>query len=193
MNTKRIFQKIPRALTASLLLAAALAGCAGDGMTGYTARNQYRGGIRTIAVPIWTRGKDVYRRDVELRLTKALIARIEQDTPYKTTVRERADTLLTGTIDQISQQTLSFNPDTGQPRELQVVFTVSFTWEDLRTGKEIVSRKDFQVADVYLPGAPFEEDFFRGSESLMDELARRIVETLEDQWPAPAATTSAKD
>ena len=187
MIAKRTFQKFPRALTASFLLVVALAGCNGDGTTGYTTRNQYVSGIRTVAVPIWTRGKDVYRRDLEIRLTKALIARIEQDTPYKTTVRERADTLLTGTIDSISQQTLSFNPDTGQPRELQVVFTVSFTWEDLRTGKEIVSRRGFQVADVYLPGAPFNEDFFRGSESLMDELARRIVETMEDDWGAAAA------
>ncbi len=175
MITKRI---LLRAWPASRLLMVALAGCAGDGTSGYTTRSHYRPGIRTVAVPIWTRGKDVYRRDLEIRLTKALIQRIEQESLYKVTVRERADTLLTGTIDTISQQTLSFNPDTGQPRELQIVFTVSFTWEDLRTGEELVSQTGFRVADVYLPDAPFNEDFFRGSECLIDELVIRITETM---------------
>ena len=149
---------------------------------GYTARNQYRKGIRTVCVPMWTRGKDVYRRDLEIRLTQALVKRIELDTPYKVVLKDRADTILTGSIEQISQATLSFNPDTGNPREVEVAFVVSFKWEDQRTGNTLVKKKVFRVAAVYLPDDPFDENFFRGSEDLMDRLARRIVETMEADW-----------
>ena len=166
-----------------LLMAGVLGGCLSDDPTlGYTARSQYRQGIRTVAVPIWTRGKDVYRRDIEIRLTEALVKRIELDTPYKVTTKQQADTILTGTIDTISQQTLSFDPDSGDPREMQLTFTVSFKWEDLRTGNVVVEKKNFRVAGVYLPPAPFNENFFQGSEDLLDKLARRIVETMEADW-----------
>lgn len=166
-----------------LLMAGGVGGCFSDDPTmGYTAHSQYRRGIRTVAVPIWTRGKDVYRRDTEIRLTESLVKRIELDTPYKVTTKQQADTILTGTIDLISQQTLSFDPDTGSPREMQLTFTVSFKWEDLRTGNIIVKKKNFRVAGVYLPPVPFNEDFFQGSEDLIDKLARRIVETMEADW-----------
>ena len=161
----------------------AATGCFSDDPTvGYTARNQHRTGIQTVAVPVWTRGKDVYRRDIEIDLTAALVKRIELDTPYKATKKDRADTVLTGSIDIITQQVLSFNPDTGQPREKQITFVVSFEWTDLRTGKVLVKRKDFEVAVVYLPDPPYNENFFLGSQKLMDKLARRIVETMETDW-----------
>lgn len=158
-------------------------GCFNDDATsGYTARSQYRTGIQTIAVPIWTRGKDVYRRNLEIDLAAALVKRIELDTPYKVTKKDRADTLLTGSIDVITQRVLSFNPDTSQPREKEVTFTVSFKWKDLRTGKVLAKRKNFEVAVVYLPDAPYNENFFIGSQKLMDKLALRIVETMETDW-----------
>ena len=171
------------ALAAGMLSAILLPGCLSDDPTvGYTARSQYRKGIQTVAVPIWTRGKKVYRRNVEIRLTQALVKRIELDTPYKVTDKQKADTLLTGSIEQIEQATLSYNPDTGRPREIEVAFTVVFKWEDLRTGDVIVNRRNFRIADVYIPPHPFDEDFFRGSEALMERLARRVVETMEADW-----------
>ncbi len=183
MNGMNRTRYVILALAAGMLSAMSAPGCLSDDPTvGYTARNQYRKGIRTVAVPIWTRGKDVYRRDVETRLTEALVKRIELDTPYKVTDKQKADSLLTGTIERITQATLSFNPDTGQVRELEVAFTVTFKWKDLRTGDILVNRRNFRVADVYIPPDPFNEDFFRGSESLMESLARRIVETMEADW-----------
>lgn len=175
--TKRNLYRLSLLLTA--VLAVGLVGCE---PFGYTARNQYRGNIHTIAVPIWERGKDVYRRDVEINLTKALAKRIELDTPYKITDRQKADTLLTGTIDSIEQATTSFNPDTGTPREIAVTYYVSFQWEDLRSGTILVKKTNFPVSAVYLPTAPFNENFFLGSEALAERLAIRIVETMEADW-----------
>ncbi len=167
---------------AAACLAAVLSGCATDGRSGYTVTDQYRPGIRTVAVDIWQRGKNVYRRDIEIRTAEAVVKRIEQDTPYKVTDKSRADTLLTGSIDDVEQRTLSFSPDTGLPRETELTLIVSFTWTDLRTGKTIVGRKRMKVSGAYTREDPITEDFFQGSEDVINRVARRVVEHMEQPW-----------
>lgn len=168
-------------LVASAVLATL--GCVDEkGINGYSSANDFRPGIRTVAVSIWTRGQDVYRRENEMRLTKAIVTRIEVDSPYKVTTRDRADTLLTGSIDLIQQSPLSFDPDTGNVRDLQLIYTVSFKWEDLRTGEVYVKKDTVRFANTYIPTAPYSEDFYTGSEALHDMIARRVVETMESGW-----------
>jgi hypothetical protein len=158
------------------------AGCTGDGKSGYTLDSQYRQGIKTVAVDIFTRGKNVYRRELEMRLAEAVVKRIEQDTPYKVTLKQRADTLLAGTITNVSQQILSYDSNTGLARELELTMVVSFTWTDLRSGKILVEKKDFKISGDYTRIEPLEEDFFQGSEQVINRLAERIVETMEAPW-----------
>jgi len=152
------------------------------GCGNYTMKNQYRTGIDTVYVPMWTRGRDVYRRGIEMRLTKAIVQRIEMDTPYKVTAKERADTELTGQIKRITQRVLSRNPETGLPRELEATFTLSYTWKDLRTGQVIAEHTNFRVSDTYIPHEPVNEDFYQGSEAAINRIARRIVEQMEAPW-----------
>jgi hypothetical protein len=167
-----------------LLLTAAVAstGCSGDAHHGYTVASQYRSGIKTVAVPSFTRGRNVYRRELEDRLTEAVIKRIEADTPYKVTVKERADTLLTGTLVNVNQRILSFNSDTGEPREMEITLRLNFTWTDLRTGATLVEKKDFHISGDYTTLEPIKEDFFQGSENVINRAAQRIVETMEAPW-----------
>ncbi|MFW6145951.1 MAG: LPS assembly lipoprotein LptE [Planctomycetota bacterium] len=160
----------------------AVAGCAADGVGGYSIASLYREGVETVAVPIWTRDADIFRRDLELRLTEAVIKRIEADTPYRVAPRTEADTLLTGRIVQVTQQVLSFDPDTGRPRQLQVQLVVAYTWTDLRTGEKLVTVPRFASSGVYTPPDPFDEDFFLGSATAIDEVALRVVESMEQPW-----------
>lgn len=162
------------ALLAGLIIS--LTGC------GYTMGNLHRKGIKTVAVNMFTRSKDIYRRDIEMRLTEAVIKRIELDTPYKVTTKPRADTLLEGTLEIISQQVMNTNPDTGDARELEMVITASIQWKDLRSGKIILKRQNIRAACPYIPHAPFNEDFFKGSEGAINRLAERIVEKMEKDW-----------
>jgi outer membrane lipopolysaccharide assembly protein LptE/RlpB len=172
--------RIIRLMLAGPLLAAC--SCSSDPTQGYTTKSQYLQNVRTVAVPIWTRGKEVYRRELEMQLTEAIVKRLELSTPYKVTDKTRADTELRGTIENVSQRVLSFNPDTGQAREKEITFTVSFTWTDLRSGKVLTRRKNFRQAGSYIPLAPLGEDFFQGSEDVVNKLAQRIVEQLEVDW-----------
>ncbi len=152
------------------------------GCGGYTMQSQYLPGVSTVAVPIWDRGKDVYRRDLEFRLTEAIQKRIEMDTPYKVTDKSRADTQLTGTIDKVSQRVLSSNPDSGEARELEETFYLTFEWKDLRSGKILVTKKNFRVSSTYISDEPLREEFFQGSEEVINRLAKRVVEQMEADW-----------
>jgi outer membrane lipopolysaccharide assembly protein LptE/RlpB len=168
-------------IVAGAVLASAAAGLAGG--CGYSFQSLYPENVRTVSVPMWHRGRDVYRRGLEMRLTEALVKQIELRTPYKVTHRAAdPDTELTGTITRVEQSVLSRNPDTGRPRELELTVTVSFAWRDLRSGETIVERSNFPVTGRYITHAPFSEDFFQGSEDVINRLARRIVEEMESPF-----------
>ncbi len=169
------------AIAAAALLAAAC-GCTGDPTKGYTLASQYRKGINTVAVDIFTRSQSVYRRDLEMRLTEAVVKRLELDTPYKVVPKDRADTLLTGMVQTISQRTMSFEPTSGRAREMEMIVTVSVTWRDLRSGDVIFENRRVKTAGVYIPLAPLSEDFFQGSEEAINRLAKRVVEKMEAPW-----------
>jgi len=161
---------------ALMLLACALGGC------GYSLEPLHPTDVKTVAVPMWQRGSEVYRREIEMRLTEALVKEIELATRYKVVSRAKAQTELTGSIDRIEQRVLTFDPDTGMPRELEMTVFVTFQWKDLRKGTVLVERSNFSTAGTYITGAPFNRDFFQGSEDVLNKLARRIVQQMETSW-----------
>ena len=159
---------------ALLGLLPALSGC------GYSFAPLHPTQYKTVCAPMWTRGKEVYRRGLEMRITEAVQKRIEGFTPYRLASRARADTELTGSLDQVVQRPLSMNPDTNRPWEMAVTFVVSFKWVDIaHGGRVLVERHNFRVAGTYYPIAPLNEDFFLGAQDVIDKLARRVVEEME--------------
>jgi hypothetical protein len=174
-----------QSVIAIVILFAALivvsSGCSGDPATGYTTASQFQENIRTIAIPIWTRGKDVYRRDIEIRLTEAIQKRVQQNTPYRLADRSRADSELTGELVNVTQQVLSTDPDTGRPNEIEAMFTLNFTWKD-QHGRVLMKREKFQVSGTYIPQSPFNENFFEGSEDIINKIAMLVVEQMESDW-----------
>ncbi|MHC4982003.1 MAG: LptE family protein [Planctomycetota bacterium] len=177
MNTQAASRVVGQGLAVALLAGVA-AGCE------YTLEPLHSTEYKTVAVSIFTRSRDVFRRELEMRLTNALVKQIELKTRYKVVSRSRADTMLTGSIDSVVQRPLSWNPDTGRPRELELTIFVSFEWKDLPEGNPIKSVSNFSVAGPYITHEPFSRDFFQGSEDVINKLARRIVEQLEEPWPS---------
>ena len=167
-------------IVAVALSAAVLAGA--GGCAGYTTASQYRPDVSTVAVSIFQRGTEEYRRDIEIRLTEAISKRIEQETPYKVVDRDHADTELTGTLTRVTKTPLAFDPRTGEAREFQVRLIVDFVWKDLRTGKELAKRTAMPVAAGYVPEDPFSHDFFQGSEDALNRMAARVVENMANPW-----------
>lgn len=163
-------------------LLAATAGCSTDPSAGYTTASLFPDDVETVAVPIWTRGGAIFRRELETRFTEALVKRIELDTPYKVTDKSRADTILEGTIVAVNQRVLGVNVDVGAPRQIEIQVAVAFTWTDLRTGEIRLRRNKFISAGVYSEAEPLNEDFFLGSTIALDLLAQRVVQTMEKPW-----------
>ena len=157
------------------------AGCNVDPTQSYTLASQYPDNVRTVSVQIFTRGANLYRLGLEMRLTEAVVKHIELNTPYKVTDKDHADTELTGTITGVSQRAMSMVRQVSSPRESEVVISASMRWQDLRDGK-VIRRSNVRAAGSYIPLAPVSEDFFQGSEAAIDNLARRIVEEMEDDW-----------
>jgi len=154
----------------------------GDGQNAYTMASPYPKNVKSVWVPIFTRSKDVYRHNLEDRLTEAVQKAIEKYTPYKLAARSRADTELIGSIDEVIQGILAFNPDTGNPFEKEVTINISFTWTDLRDGETIKEQKNFGVTGIYIPDPPLGEIFFEGSQDVIEKAAVRIVEHMEAEW-----------
>ncbi|MFQ5500922.1 MAG: hypothetical protein ACE5EQ_01320 [Phycisphaerae bacterium] len=150
-----------------------------DRQAHYRTQNAGDDRIRTISLPVF--GSREFRRDLELQLTEALAKRIESETPFKLAKRERADTELTGEIQEVRQGTIGRDFSTVRPRQTAATVIVSFQWKDLRTNEILVDRPRFvQVVD-YIP--PVGEGFHHGMQVNMDRMAERIVETLEsDDW-----------
>jgi hypothetical protein len=156
-------------------------GCSGDPSKGYTTKSMFPDTIQTVAVSIFDRNKNVYRRDVEIRLTEAIQKRVQQNTPYRLAKKGQADSELTGELVNITQQVLSYNATTGNPNEIEAVFTLSFTWKD-RHGNILMKRESFKVSGTYISSAPFNENFYQGSDDIINKAAVRIVEQMESDW-----------
>jgi len=163
-----------------VLAACGVSGCANDPNTGYTMKDQYIPGVRSVYVPMWNRGKDVFRRGLEFGISEAIIKEIQASTDYRISKDADADTILTGEIVAVDQAVMAFNPDTGNPREKEITITIAFTWTDLRDGRIRAKEDALEVTGTYIPD--FGEGFFQASQDIFDKAARRVVEHMEAEW-----------
>lgn len=145
---------------------------------GYHWNSLYREDVQTVAVPIFT-NKD-FHRGVEFRLTEAIIKQLEAHAPYKVVPRERADTILEGEIVSVTLGTISRDFQTNLPRETQLLLTVNFLWKDLRTGRILTQRVNFQTTNVYYQ--TLGEGQFVGSQNAVEKAALEIVQALQSDW-----------
>ncbi|MGH7214898.1 MAG: LPS assembly lipoprotein LptE [Tepidisphaeraceae bacterium] len=145
---------------------------------GYRWQSLYRGDVQTVAVPIFT-NKD-FTRGVELRLSKAVVNQLEAHSPYKVVPKERADTILEGEVVEVRQNTLSQDPDTTLPQEQLLSVTVNFLWKDLRSGRILVQRRNFEQTAAYYP--TLGEGQYVGQQQAIERLALAIVQELQADW-----------
>ena len=171
---------------ASLMLALlVLSGCgyrngqaAGGKDDGYHWQSLYRDDVRTVAVPIFTTTS--FDRGAEFGLTTAVVKQIEANTPYKVVPATRADTVLEGQVVEVRASTLSTNRNTGLPQEQLMGLTVDFIWKDLRTGRVLVERRNFDQTAPFYP--TLGEGRFAGRQQAVERLALAIVQELQADW-----------
>ncbi len=159
----------------TLLIAAPLIGAAG---CSYSTARPFRTDIKTIHVDMF-HSKE-FRRELEFRLTEALVKRLEMDTPYRIAPRRTADMLLTGEILAVDNRTFGDDLALDLPREIGSTVVVRFRLQDMRTGNVLVERPRFVYQTSYIP--PVGETFTTGMTRALEGLAEQIVETMESGW-----------
>ena len=154
------------------LMLIGLTGC------GYSTRRPFPTDIRTVHVEMF-HSKE-FRRELEFRLTEAIVKRIEMDTPYRIAGPRTADALMTGEILSVRNRTFGDDFDTDLPREIGSTVEVRYRLTDLRSGEILVERPRSVFQTAYIP--PVGETFTQGMTRALDGLAEGIVESMETTW-----------
>ena len=171
-------------------MALPLAGCgyhlanAGDPDPTFKWPTLYRSDVHTVAVPTFV--NRTFAQGVEFKLTKAIVGQLESQSPYKVVPRERADTILEGEITGARWHTVSNSRVSAVPQEQIYSIIVRFTWRDLRTGKILAHRHDYEQTAPFYP--TLGEDPFVGEQANIERLALAIVQELQADWGTKEAT-----
>jgi len=145
---------------------------------GYHWPTLYRSDVHTVAVPIF--GNRTFQQGMEFSLTKVVINQLEAQSPYKVVPKVRADTILEGEITGARLSTVSNSRSTGVPQEQIYSIIVRFTWRDLRTGKILAQRHDFEQTAPFYP--TLGEDPSIGEQQNIERLGLAIVQELQADW-----------
>jgi hypothetical protein len=150
----------------------AFAGC------GYSIRPPFDRNIRTVYVPMFR--SVVFKRDVNMMLTEAIIKEIERRTPYKVVGKpEGADTTLEGYVSFADKNLIVENPF-NLPRQLVTNLTATVTWTDNRTEKAVGTPFIVTAAVNFFPEVG--ETSMAAFQRACDRLAEEIVGAMEKPW-----------
>ena len=148
-------------------------------------RELFRPDVQTVYVPMVQ--SDDYRRYLGERLTEAIAKQIETVTPYKVVNGNSADSILNGRI--FSTEKRVFAEDINDnPRDLEVSFSVQFTWVDQR-GNQMMQPVTVPVPAVtmtlgqsaaFVPEAG--QSITTAQQEAIERLARQIVSQMEAPW-----------
>ena len=145
---------------------------------GYSTHRPFSTDIQSIHVEMF-HSKE-FRRELEFRLTEAIVKRIEMDTPYRIAPRNTADAVLTGEILNVDNRTFGDDFDKDLPRETGSTIVVRYRLQDMRSGDILVERPRFVYQTSYIP--PVGETFSQGMTRGLEGLAELVVESMESDW-----------
>jgi hypothetical protein len=170
-----------KALAIGAVLATTMLGaCASDPGQGYAFSRPYRQDVQSISVPIFQ--NVTFLRGAEVRLTEGLIKELRRQTDWKVGDAAGAQTTLTGTITASELRASSLGRDTGLVEDQAVILTVDFEWKDVRTGKVLLSRRQFRASESFVPARGAGERIELAQNATIEALARDIVAEMRSSW-----------
>jgi hypothetical protein len=152
----------------------AVAGCAG-----YSNRSLFPGDVSSVYVEMFD--NRTFRRGVEYTLSDALVKRIESDTPYRVVSdKDRTDSVISGQLVVINESILTLERQTGRALEKEVVLSAVVNWKNLKTGRLMINSETVTATANYSDF--LNQDFTYASSVAANNLARKIVEVMENKW-----------
>jgi len=165
------------ALHLTTLMCLGLWGC--TDIAGYSNRPLFPEDVSSVCLKMFD--NQTFRRGVEYELSDALAKRIEAETPYKViSSSDRADSIISGQIVQITESVLSIERELGLALEKQVQVRAIVNWKNLKTGQLLIDNQSVTAEATY---SEFQkQDFSYASALAVNKLAQRIVELMEKKW-----------
>ena len=163
-----------RMLMALIAAAGLITGCSSDPRKGYSFASTYPAGVQTVTVPVFE--NLTFYPGLEVQLTEALIKQIQATSGLRVVGAGSADSRLSGTITDAQLRRLTLDKTTGLVQEQAFQVTIDFEWRDIRSGKVIMSRRDFAAA------RPTGERLETGQAGAVQRLARDIVAEMRSAW-----------
>ena len=162
-----------------LIAAACLCFCGCAEMSGYSSKSLFPENVGSVYVEMFD--NQSFQRRIEYELTDALAKRIEAETPYKViSSRDRADTVISGQIVRVTESALSSERQTGRALESQLQLQAVVSWKNLKTGQLLVDNKSVSASASF---SEWQKQGPRYASALAaNNLARKIVELMEEQW-----------
>ena len=164
------------------MLSLSLAGCAAYQ---FGPRSMFRPDIQTVYVPIAR--NETFRHDLGVRLTEAVVRRIQERTPYVVTGDPTADSVLTCRFASDTKQVLT-ETETDEVRALDMVVGVEASWVS-RQGQVLLENRllpQGNLAVFFNQGARVVPEAGQSIETelqdAIEDLADRIVAQMEMRW-----------
>ncbi|MHC4482356.1 MAG: LPS assembly lipoprotein LptE [Planctomycetota bacterium] len=148
-------------------------------MGGYSNEPLFTPEVGSVYVEMFE--NQTFWRGVEYELTDALAKRIEAETPYKIiSSRNRADSVISGQLISIGQSLLSIEREMGTALEMEMELRAVVNWKNLKTGDLLVDNQAVIASASYSSLQSQSLDY--ASKLAANNLARRIVELMEEEW-----------
>jgi len=164
-----------------LTVAVCIGFCGCAEMSGYSNELLFPKDVSSVYVEMFDNRS--FWRGAEYELTDALAKRIEAETPYKIiSSRDRADTVISGQILSIGQSVLTSERETGRALEREVELRAVVNWKNLKTGELLIDNRSVSASASYSELQTLYQDFDYASALAANNMARRIVELMEEEW-----------
>ena len=152
-------------------------GCAET--SGYSNESLFPQNVSSVCLKMFD--NQSFRRGAEYELSDALAKRIEVETPYKlVSSLDRADTVMSGRIVSIKESALSTQREIGRVLEKEVELRAVVNWKNLKTGELLIDNQSISASASYSRYQM--QDFKYASTLAANNLARKIVELMEEKW-----------
>jgi len=159
---------------------AVISSCASDPSAGYSFAASHDAAIGPIAVTMFN--NRTFSHGLEVELTEALVKEIARSTPWAVAPKASAGAVLTGAITNVRIRPLATARTSGLTQEAALEVTVEFSLRDARTGRVILSKRNFRSNGGFIPVQGVGERIDIAQAGAVDALARDIVAALRSDW-----------
>ena len=158
-------------ITCLMLVFALISGC------GYSTKSLINRKINSIYIPVFE--NNTFRRGLEFELTKAVKDEIMSKTNLRIVQKESADTILYGTIKDVTEGILTQDV-TDNIVESRLTIYVDVKLVDRRTDRTLIKKSNLKDSAEFIVKRG--ETLDSAAEEGLAELAKVIVYHLEDKW-----------